>query len=219
MESKRLFHIHRRNQYSEVWQVDNEICFTPEQINNYFSQFLNARSSTLLTENSKALIHNVDDFIEKLVSFLKIIPQLPEDIKEQQQKDLIETTSFILHSANDALRYYVGYIRELIYEEQRLKINPHLPSRRNCIWLFSKENLDFWLGNLCKNGNYDVFEVETYGTHHLADARFINNLLWDINQFEDFATKYWTGTLNHFPGESQDEVLFIGNLRIISRIN
>lgn len=107
-------------------------------------------------------------------------------------------------------------LRELAFENLRLRIYPALPSRTSCIWLCdSEESARYWFKRIPHDGRKRILEVEILeGTVHKAYEQHLTNNLENIYELEARAHEYWTGQ-----GSGEYEILFQGGLHVTRELH
>lgn len=115
--------------------------------------------------------------------------------------------------ADELVRHLVAYIRELIWENVRMKEFPHLPSRQRCIWLIPNiAGVNYWINRMGITGEYQILRVKVQGRLHVASESF---LLGDSEPMEETiakARRYWLGIIET-PGT--EEILFEGRVKVM----
>lgn len=115
--------------------------------------------------------------------------------------------------ANDLVRHFVAYVRELIWEDVRKTEFPHLPSRQRCIWLIpSLEGVYFWLNRLGLEGQeYQIARVRLQGRLHIGSDEHLLGDSEPMSVTIKRARQYWLGISD---SESTQEILFEGRIRV-----
>jgi hypothetical protein len=219
MQKKELYHFHIINDYSDKWTIGEKLTFGKEKTNNYHEQIINLQANNLLNTDTETLVSKVDDFSEMGKKILEILPQLNDTTKEiEEYRNFLSGFDDIMKMCSRTLLYYVTYIRELTFEEVRLKINQDLPSRKSCLWVCDEDNIETWRTIWTPNKKYKLFKLSLEGIFHEVDSRMINNNAWQIQDFEKHAKYYWTNK-TFLKGNRQPEILFEGNATILEEIS
>ncbi len=123
---------------------------------------------------------------------------------------------YSLKEAVESLRNVMLINRELAFESIRREFYPALPSRNKCIWLIPdhEQSLVFWR-NLFGEKNQKVFKVSADGIIHRTSQEWLIVETDALNNINAMGHKYWQGEK---AGSVDDEVLFIGKVRILERI-
>ncbi len=106
-------------------------------------------------------------------------------------------------------------IRELVYEEIRLKYFSDLPSRHHCIWLCERENLEIWLNEL-KGSQLEICKVRVTGNIHKCYAGALDNTNINYKLLCEKAKKYWNGEC--IGNSEAKEYLLEGRVEVIEKI-
>lgn len=121
-----------------------------------------------------------------------------------------------LKEASDCLGQSTRLIRELSFEAVRKEFYSGLPSRHSCIWLApdDKKSLQFWKNQV--HGRIKrIFRVEAEGIIHRAANKWLITGSMPLNEIHLMAHNYWKG---NDAGSLEDEILFIGKLKIIEEL-
>lgn len=118
----------------------------------------------------------------------------------------------------DLAMHFCQYLRELIWEDIRVRNFPDKPSRKRCLWLAEgEESLNYWLTKLQPATDLHVFRVriDDGKTHDASDEHLMrDNIAYD--EALAMAERYWNGEIRN---PTAKEVLFEGRLRIIEQIS
>ena len=107
-------------------------------------------------------------------------------------------------------------LKEYIFDEVRLEIQPSAPSRKKCMYLFDNtydykkyaELLSFELSN------YNLLEIEPISekfSYIKTDFSFLNCNVENYNSIRENAIKYWNGEIHN---QENCEILFQGDFII-----
>lgn len=122
---------------------------------------------------------------------------------------------YTLKEAIDSLGNVMNLNRELAFESIRREFYPELPSRHKCIWLIpdNEQSLNFWM-NLFGTKNQRVFKVQVDGKIHRTSQEWLIGGTYSLNEINSIAHKYWKCENS---GGIEDEVLFIGKIKILEK--
>jgi hypothetical protein len=146
---------------------------------------------------------------------------LERNLSLQQLQDLKFFNLFLsdsLQQSGEYLEQSIKVVRELLFEFYRQKVCPTRPSRLHCIWLCEKDYVDNWWKEFEDCEDKYILEVNATGELFQADGGYVT---YNVTQFSDFvalATKYWGGKPFEDPKKRQTELLFIGELEIVNRL-
>lgn len=195
--SEDYFHINRKTGWSpyDILAVDEKIDIGGAS-NPYFSFFEKYRKTVPVTNSDDGSLMDVPG-----VKFIGAVAS------GEVQSDNVAGI------ANDLLRHFVAYVRELIWEDVRAKEFPHLPSRQRCIWLIPNiEGVKFWVNRIGLTGtDFQVLRVRGQGRIHTASE---DHLLGDSEPMDESikkARQYWLGIVEN---QCTQEVIFEGRLKI-----
>lgn len=213
VENLELYHVHRRNQYSNCWQVGKEIS-TPLQGYNYFFEVLyNDYQKNILEFFS-------DDFLVNLfhadlkkyyhfnkVELLKVLACNMANLYYYLQHKLNSSSSAVLTAELIA--------KELLLEFVRLNLDYELPSRLKCFWLSTPEYLPTWCSVLMQeNTGCQIVKVSATGKVFTANGIFLRQRYFKVYEYEQMAEQYWLG--EHDKDKPYcGEILFEGSLKVI----
>lgn len=196
MEVKKaeFFHIHRIGQHSHMWSVGHRINWV-EKRNNFFYDHYNQHGLTY------------DDGIEEL-PFCQALDKFFASSLDYQRMEALS----LLKAARDVTQSQSMFIREQIFEEVRSNYFPHLPSRKTCIWVCTRDAIDFWWNTLSP-GNQKLLKLSLTGSLYIADQRHLVVDTFRHNDIRAHAFEYWTGS-DGIAIENQ-EVLFEGIIDVV----
>ncbi len=98
----------------------------------------------------------------------------------------------ILSITNNYLGYYLKYLREIIFEDIRIKHFNDRPSRLHGIWLCSEEEVEKWTDIIGHQTSVEIYKVVASGNIHHANASLILADTLQIFEYEELAKSYWT---------------------------
>lgn len=197
---------HISNNPGCTWKAGDEVYFGHEY-NKFWRSFLE-KGAYINLNGEKRPADQVIKYALNAYAYNEPVPP--------QMKDYRFHPVYTLKEAMDCLGQSMRIIRELIFESIRKECYPHLPSRHNCIWLIpdDKQSLDFWK-KLVHGNNKRIFRVETEGTIHRAANKWLIAGTIPLNEINSLAHNYWKG---NDAGGLEDEILFIGKLKIIEEL-
>jgi len=177
MEVKNVeyFHIHRIGQHTPLWTVGSRINWVQKRNNLFYDHY-----------NQNGLFYNDGT---AALPFRQALDRFFAGSLEYQNTEAIK----LLRAAQQVTKSQSMYIREEIFEEVRTNYFPHLPCRKTCIWVCSKEALEFWWGALDFE-NKKILKLNLTGSLYVADQR---HLMADTFRHDDHranAFQYWTGS-------------------------
>ncbi|CQR54624.1 DUF2441 domain-containing protein [Paenibacillus riograndensis] len=142
------------------------------QINKNEQQAYSSVSRAFITEDSK-----------------KNIPYIPL-IKLRTMNDLKTALNYALNS----IQHLNFVLREMVFEEVRMKHFPDHPSRQTCLYVTNKEELAYWYRRLVrKEKRIIVFEL-TGRIHQASEWHTFVGDLKSVEQYRQLANWYWNGT-------------------------
>lgn len=216
VENLELYHIHRKNCYSEQWLVCKEIT-TPLQGYNYFFEVLyNDYQQNILELFSDFLINSLSSNLNKYYRFNKV------ELLMVSASDMVNLYYHLQNKVNSnfsAILTAEAIAKELLFEFVRLNLNYELPSRLKCFWLSSLEYLPTWYADVLQtSGDCEIVQVSATGKIFTADGNFLKCEDFKIYEYEQVAEQYWLGEHNKklpYCGE----ILFEGSLKVIGVYN
>ncbi|HGY9586988.1 TPA: DUF2441 domain-containing protein [Vibrio diabolicus] len=196
MEVKKAeyFHIHRVNDSSSIWEVGSRINWVQKKLNLFNEHY-----------NKNGLFYN--DGVDNL-PFRQAMEKFFNATPEYQNAHI----GNMLAMSQEVGKSLSMFVREQIFEEVRSNYFPHLPSRKNCIWVCSKEAVPFWWDTLGAE-NQKILKLSLTGSLFISDQK---HLLADTVRHDDLralAFEYWTGS-DGLNVEDQ-EVLFEGIIDVV----
>jgi hypothetical protein len=199
-------YFHINNQPDCSWKAGDEV-FLGHEYNKMWRSFLE-KGAYIDLEGEKVLADKI--IITALNAYARNEP-IPIQMKSYHFKPV-----HTLKEATDCLGQSMRINRELAFESIRKEYYPELPSRHNCIWLTpdDKKSLDFWK-NVVYGSNKRIFRVETEGVIHRAAHKWLITGMMPLNEINSLAHNYWKGKE---AGGLEDEILFIGKLKIIEEL-
>jgi hypothetical protein len=114
----------------------------------------------------------------------------------------------------DISRYYSVMLREVVFENLRLREYPVLPSRTTCLWVSkSLEDARYWFNRIPFEGDKKILEIEVHnGSAHEAWEGHLTNFPENIIETQERARKYWSGRRAN---DGRSEVLVAGDIKIM----
>lgn len=196
VKNKLFYHIHRHNAYSPLWVPGNQIDFTIKRPNE-FSSFYSKANFIL---NFRGENHYPNSLVQKITQ--------PGVIPNGQE--IVPVLDFFGTVINESALY----LREIVFEEVRLQYFSNLPSRKNCIWVFEEDAIDYWSRTL---GGGQLLRLELTGVIHIADQRHLVSEILPEDIIRQNAFNYWTGTDGQ--NKCEQEILFEGIVKILDEVN
>lgn len=189
------------------WKVGDEIEFGVEQ--NYMWQSFLMNGDFIELEDEKI---PADLIIEHALDHYMKIYYAPMQMKNYHFNPL-----HTLKEAVDSLRNLKIIKRELVFESIRKEFYPELPSRHKCIWLIpdDEKSLEFWRRDVFKLNNPKIFKLSVDGKTHRASQQWLICRTYSLNEINSMAHKYWQGENS---GSIDDEILFVGKIRILEKL-
>lgn len=199
VKDKIMYHINNSKNRSDIWVPGKVIDNTEDYISDFWTYGLNFSSKVHTVENND-------------VAFYKVINHYLEETQDE------ETYIRMLKQASIFLREYSIVQREYLLEVVRIEKYPNLPSRKNCIYLCDKKQLEFWKKELeVKKNNLGIFEVSATGNLFKSSDKLLPDDGDSINNIIDQANAYWNPNLNDIDDEKA-EYLFKGKLLILKKL-
>jgi len=202
IQNKELYHICT----APNWKVGYSRFFG--NVYNYFFSHFNINPYGYKTQDQK--IFYMRNFIQHVIDVLKGSKEKHAEIAKTFNYDPLNTLEFL----QGAFKDYFMLVRELIYEEVRLKHFPNCPSRMRCIWVIPKDKkaLTYW--NNIKKGR--IFILRLTGKILRTNERYLIKDTYNLKLYRELAFLYWAG----IKGESKkDEILFEGYVKVIKEIS
>lgn len=192
MDNNIYFHLHRKGCFDNEWVVGNTIKIDK----NAFSEF------------SYNFTPTVDAYNRNQISVLNVINYSIEigDIANQLK---------LLKNSYNIINEYGMLVRELAYEEFRIKKYPNLPSRNCCIWLFRQEQMDYWKKFI--GGDIELYKIEVFSNVFKTRNSLISFPNDSYNTIKYKADQYWA--YNSSELNEDDEYLYSGEFKIIEKID
>lgn len=116
-----------------------------------------------------------------------------------------------------ALKEYLLFTREVIFEEVRKDFFPDRPSRYRGIWVIPHDLkcLQYWWDTLGKSGT--ILELQITGKLHRANQQYLTLNTNRLDFIRQEAFKYWASTTGI--NEVEEECLFEGFAEVVDIIN
>jgi len=207
------FHIQRINGIRKEWKKGD---FVETNDNNFFRGILEGiERISKPRPNEKRIIQNSREILSN--KWMDSIDYQSKDYEElfYKTQDFCIDYEGLANKLFESHLQYLKWIREEIFENSRLNINPNLPSRKRCLWLCDKNGLENWWNTFTSSKNKKIIEVEldNSGKFHIADAEFLNLDTYSISEFKDASEKYWKGEMN---SKLDIEILYEGKFKVIN---
>lgn len=215
MTKKRYFHIQNLNSKNTLWSKGNSIVIDESNDNPYYKGLTNSTGRTLC-HNGK----NIDLF--------EYSKQKEEEITKKplqynaSDMDLLETYLTksqvyreLAYEMNENLVQYLKWIREEIFENYRKQNFPNLPSRKTCLWLCEKKDIEKWWNILYPNNTKKIIEIKIKPGQkiHCGNGSLIISETLNIEEYAKLAEKYWSGEMSK---NCEIETLFEGEFEVIN---
>ncbi|MCW3793776.1 DUF2441 domain-containing protein [Paenibacillus sp. LS1] len=124
---------------------------------------------------------------------------------------------FYLRNIGIVYHEYIIKTREYIFENERLLINPDLPSRFTCLFLTDIDGIEFWKQRLLNNPDqqpYTIYEISVSGRIHKANQHYVELNTRSQEYNHQSAREYWSGVDADKEGS---EYLFVGDMLVKNR--
>ena len=205
-ENRMGSYFHINNQPDCSWKQGDEFYFGHEY-NNLWRSFLEKGANIKLNGEK----YSADKIVKTALNAYLTHEPVPEQMKGYHFNPV-----GTLKEATDCLGESMRIIRELIFESVRKEFYPQLPSRHNCIWLTpdNEQSLQFWK-KLVYGKDKLIFRVEADGAIHRTPNKWLVTGTIPLNEINSMAHNYWKGI---DAGGFDDEILFIGKLKIIEEL-
>ncbi len=193
IKNKILYHILTNKEASQAWENDKEIGFWENHFNLFFLNFHRHYKTYKINDEELPIITAAEKFLEQ-----------PVEYQKENYLSLIDTLK-------KELNEYCMFVRETVCEEIRLKSFPELPSRKKCLFLCSKSNVEYWW-KMLKNSRFSIHEVIASGNIHIGKDKYLKSDTVNIDTYTANAYKYWYDS-----GEESEigcDILFAGILKI-----
>lgn len=188
-----LYHIHKKKNFDNLWKEGNIINFN-ENSNNEFSKISLNFSNKIQMNKMNVPFNNAYNFVKS-----------NNNINKQIE---------LLNVANTIINEYAILIRELGYENVRLKGFRNLPSRLKCIWLCRENQIQYWSKHL--TGDIEVFKIQINRKCFKTRDKFIALPSDSYNEILKKAFKYWN--YNDETEYEDDEYLYVGDLKVLKKL-
>jgi len=108
---------------------------------------------------------------------------------------------------------YWHFTIETIFEEERIKINPELPSRMKSLWLSNESCIPYWQEKIIQ-GSQDtqVIKLKVSGKILACDAHWVELQPTPLKKVRENARHYWNGIIKN---KDKVEYLFEGSAEVI----
>jgi len=195
ISNKRLYHLHKNNEYDHMWVVGNTI-------DNTGADFLNKFTLLDYTNDYYAL------FGDERVSFTEVLNHYIKNVPDSQ------TMVSLLKSAKDMINDLCIVQRERALEEVRLQYYPHLISRRQAIWACDGLGLDWWANVF---SDRQAYEIEVNGDVFASSHEYLPKLGISYSEALERAHEYWNPNLDDISGE-KIEYLIQGEIKVLKKV-
>ena len=206
--SKRFYHIQRINGIRKEWKKSEIVEINDKSYNNFYQDLINTTGDNELIKRSK------NTFKKFKVENETVIERdlLKENIQLFDKSGQFEVLSGELF---ESLLQYLKWIREEIFESIRSVDYPKLPSRKHCLWITEKQNIQDWWVTFGNHLNKKILEIEPIGNFrfHQTDGSLIKTETYRIEEYYKLANSYWNETLKN---DNLPELLFQGTFKVIN---
>lgn len=208
---KYYYHIQRILKNNQEWFKGDVHNITDKTLNNYHNKIL----SNLENEKPEHY-YRKEGFRNYINNDLK--NRLENNYNDNEINLKYKFLKNTFDDLENSLFQYLTWIREEIFENIRKAKFQHLPSRKNCIWVCTYEDLKHWWRTFKKEDDKfgvvrkKVLKLELDGHFHKADGCFLEADTYGISDYENMATKYWNGEIK---SDTELEILFLGKLTVI----
>jgi hypothetical protein len=218
-----FYHIQRIGGTREEWFQGDEKEISSETFNYFYSSLLEDLHShfELVDDKKIGMVDYAKQFLKdsSLDNLVEIeyggkISRSVVSQKNLNQKIL--EYSALTSKLTSSLSQYTKWIREEVFEQIRVKEFAQLPSRKNCIWLSTENDLPVWW-NMFGDIDKKILKVrlpENSIVHRANSSCLPNSDTLSISEIEEMARKYWTGEVCQ-QHTDEIETLFIGNMEIL----
>jgi len=197
-----MYHFHDKNKYDDLWQVGNVIDNTSE---NFINDFCGSGENYC-----PGLDGDGEDYylVDGILYYL--------DLLENGTNFSNEKAIVVLQDIRKGIINYQTTIRELALEEVRKDYYPNRISRKNCIWLCSKAQLEFWKEEFSKR-KISLYKVEVTGEIFKTNEGLLPRTRDSYISMLNDAHKYWNPKLSEVDEENM-EYLFRGKIRVLEKL-
>ena len=192
MEKATLYHIHRHNQFDDIWNSSDTIMIDDTYQSNLYSEIKQFEQYLINKWGTYEL-----DIIIKILE--RLVLESSNDLNEQKNTKHILNNMYILR-------------REQALEKGRILYASDIPSRFHSLFLTDYNNLSYWT-NLVGNNDYDIFELKCDGNLFVTSDELAPNFLLEFDKQVELSKLYWKPNVKE--KLLKKEYLFQGNGRII----
>ena len=200
IQNKEYYHISNKSNFGV-----GKTLFFGNNINYFFSFFEKNKYGFKAGDK----FHLSRTFLNHVNKVLKENVEKDQELSQHFNYDPIKTIGI----ATEILTKYFMIVRELVYEEVRIKHFPNSPSRMRCIWVIPKDkkSVEYW--KTIKKGK--IYLLRLTGKILRTNEKFLINDTESLDEYRRMAFLYWAG----IKGKSeQDEVLFEGYVNVVKEI-
>lgn len=193
LNKKKLYHIHRKGNLDDMWQVGNTIIVD----DNFESCF---HSKDCEDNQNIKKVFGEDYNIDHLISMTEkaIRENIGERIEIEDLKCFLKDLNFIR--------------REQALEEGRKIYAPNAPSRTKSLFLTDRSNLLYWINQVGSN-SYQEFLMELEGNLFISSDDFFPDSRYSLERQVEESKKYWQPKMKKITPHK--EMLFQGRAKII----
>lgn len=153
------------------------------------------------------------------------ISNLPCLIPQKVSVDVVQLLKEVQNGVHSIIREYSMYVRERLFDDVRLKVDPDAPSRLKCLWLIPIDRLlpqrmSYWNNEITsdtQNTAKVIYKLSCTGNVFEADSSFIDLVsnAGRLGQVRELAERYWSGERYGTEQWEKQEVLFEGKVKVL----
>ncbi len=198
------YHIQRLGFDRKVWNKGDKFSTSKNNYNSFYSELLRDSGDVEFIQNKKVgLIKYSNSIFDKDAnSNIKSKENEFERLYYEFQNNSFQFES-LADKLHRSLFQYLKWIREEIFEKERLRINSELPSRKHCIWISQETDLQKWWNVFKDQPDKKILQLQLLNNNkiHRGDGTLISADTYSIDLYEMIAKCYWRGKLTN-----QDEI-------------
>ncbi|HAN19260.1 MAG: hypothetical protein A2X13_01165 [Bacteroidetes bacterium GWC2_33_15] len=213
--SKTYYHIQRSGFERDIWHKGDCLRTSKTRYNAFYSGLLrdtvdkvNANGETIGLIKYSNLIFKKD--INKNI---KSQNNDFENLYYEFQDNSFEYEN-LANKLHWSLFQYLKWIREEIFELERIKIDNDLPSRKHCIWICTENDIQKWWDIFRDSAEKRIFELKLDDNKrvHKGNGTLIDTETFSIDEYQILAKKYWSGEISN---SKEIEFSYEGSFEII----
>gem|GEM_PF-1733516 len=195
IQNEIFYHFHRNNDWDEKWTVGNSFIIDKTMKNDFIKHY----DTKVPVFSIKGVPHCAKIASKKMIEIL-------QSLTLQDFYNYLDYSLTVFSECG-------MFIREVIFEEVRISIDPELPSRKSCIWVLEEDAIDYWKKVL--GPNLSLFKVKLNGILHKTDQMHLFDEIVEHDKIRSHAFKYWAGTDGK--NNEQVEALFEGKIEVLEK--